>query len=92
MVSELQWEGVDVHLRTLSEAGLRPVVVGGQALNAWSDYFSARGRNVDPIASKDLDLVGSTSDARKAAQILGSPARWGAKRHVQQPCVREHLP
>lgn len=70
-MSELDWERIDAHLRTLSEAGLHPVVVGGQALNAWSDYFSARGRNVDPIASKDIDLVGSTSDARKAAQVLG---------------------
>lgn len=71
MVSELDWQRVDDYLKTLCEAGLHPVVVGGQALNAWSDYFTARGRNVDPIASKDLDLVGSTGDARKAASALG---------------------
>jgi len=41
-----------------------PVVVGGHAVNLWSEYFLAKGmRELSgyvPFTSKDLDLVGST--------------------------------
>jgi hypothetical protein len=72
VVNALSWLDCDAFVHQIREAGLDPVVVGGQALNAWIDYFAeSLGSQLLAVASKDLDLVGSTDDARKAAQALG---------------------
>lgn len=72
MVAELSWAACLESLRQISSTGIDPVVVGGQAINFWMVYF-ARGAPQTPalVLSKDLDLVGSADDARKAAQALG---------------------
>ncbi len=45
------------------DGGDSPVVVGGHAVNLWSDYFLRKGvmglASYMPFTSKDLDLVGS---------------------------------
>jgi hypothetical protein len=48
-------------------------VVGGQALNLWSEVFASelgKHQPVEPLTSKDLDFFGSSADARKLAQEL----------------------
>ncbi len=72
VVAELSWDTCLESLRRIGRTGIDPVVVGGQAINFWMVYF-ARGEleAADLILSKDLDLVGSTDDARKAARALG---------------------
>lgn len=46
-----------------SEDGDSPVVVGGQSVNLWSEYYLSKGvtelAEFMPFTSKDLDLIGS---------------------------------
>lgn len=55
----------------------RPVLVGGQAVNFWAEYYLARGRCPTlepdaPFTSKDVDFYVSTADeARRIALALG---------------------
>lgn len=72
VVIGLSWLDCDESVRQIRQAGIDPVVVGGQALNAWIDYFGESfASRLRAVTSKDLDLVGSADDARIAARALG---------------------
>ncbi len=68
----------DLYVR-LIDAGVQFVVVGGQALNLWSEKYrttSAEWVELQPFASHDLDCLGGSIDARRAASSLGVEAEF----------------
>ena len=67
--------------RRLVEAGVDFVVVGGQAVNLWSQHYHVEGteseamwRELEPFTSHDLDCLGGSTDAAQAASALGAEA------------------
>ncbi len=63
----------------LIDAGVQFVVVGGQAVNLWSEKFrttSAEWMDLEPFASRDLDCLGGSIDAARAAHSLGVEAEF----------------
>ena len=63
----------------LIDAGVQFVVVGGQAVNLWSEKFrtaSAEWTELQPFASHDLDCLGGSIDAAEAARALGVEAEF----------------
>ena len=68
----------ELYLR-LIDAGVQFVVVGGQAVNLWSENYrttSAEWVELEPFASHDLDFLGGSIDARHAARSLGVEAEF----------------
>ena len=67
----------------LLDAGVRFVVVGGQAVNLWSENYRDAGTlprsqwaELEPFASHDLDCLGGSIDAADAARTLGVEAEF----------------
>jgi hypothetical protein len=61
-------------LRQRDGAGLPFVIVGGHAVNFWAKLYLDREPKLRaslPFTSKDLDVIGSESEARQAAQATG---------------------
>jgi hypothetical protein len=61
----------------LSLAGVEFVVIGGQAVNLWSQHYQSIGEvaptdwaALQPFASRDLDLLGGRLEASAAAEAL----------------------
>lgn len=57
-----------------NDAGQPFVIVGGQAVNLWAERYRAHEPRLDafrPFTSKDLDLVGTTAEARRVAAESG---------------------
>jgi hypothetical protein len=61
----------------LIDAGVEFVVIGGQAVNLWSEHYRKSGglppatwTALEPFASRDLDLLGGRLDAAAAAEAL----------------------
>ena len=68
----------DLYLRLL-DGGVQFVVVGGQAINLWSENYrttSAEWTELEPFASRDLDCLGGSVDAARAASSLGVEAEF----------------
>ena len=68
----------DLYLR-LVDAGVHFVVVGGQAVNLWSENYRTTGaewEELQPFASHDLDCLGGSVDAKDAARSLGVEAEF----------------
>ena len=68
----------DLYIR-LIDAGVQFVVVGGQAVNLWSENYrttSDEWIELLPFASHDLDFLGGSIDARHAARFLGVEAEF----------------
>lgn len=62
---------------SLMDSGVEFVVIGGQAVNLWSEHYRDRGgipaakwADLEPFASRDLDLLGGRLDAAAAADAL----------------------
>lgn len=73
---ELTWRECDDIFADLYAAGLEPIVVGGQAVNLWIDYYSKEGACLAvPIASKDIDVVGDVELAAECALALKARCR-----------------
>ena len=55
----------------------RVVLVGGQAVAIWASKLEDRiaGRLVEAVASRDIDLLGNSSDLRRSAELLGARVR-----------------
>ena len=52
----------------------RPLIVGGQAVNIWAEYFAPRKARVSaqrPFVSKDADIFGDRAMAQKLADAAG---------------------
>ena len=52
----------------------RPLIVGGQAVNIWAEYFAPRNSRVNaqrPFVSKDADIFGDRAMAQKLADAAG---------------------
>lgn len=52
----------------------RPLIVGGQAVNIWAEYFAPRNVRVNaqrPFVSKDADIFGDRAMAQKLADAAG---------------------
>ena len=65
------WEDCDPVFRQLFLQGLRPIVVGGQAVNLWVDHYSRSYSEFSaPVASKDIDVIGDLALAQRCAQVL----------------------
>jgi hypothetical protein len=67
----------DVYARLL-ERDVEFVVIGGQAINLWSEHYAERSdlpqsewQRFEPFSSRDLDCLGGSTDARDAADALG---------------------
>ena len=67
--------------RRLVEAGVDFVVVGGQAVNLWSQHYRVAGaeseaawRELEPFTSRDLDCLGGSTDVAQAARAFGVEA------------------
>lgn len=68
----------DLYLRFI-DAGVHFVVVGGQAVNLWSENYRttrAEWEELQPFASHDLDYLGGSIDAKHAARSLGVEAEF----------------
>ena len=70
----------DVYARLL-ERDVEFVVIGGQAVNVWSEHYSKRSdlpysewERFEPFSSGDLDCLGDSMDARDAGDALGVEA------------------
>lgn len=62
-------------LETGQRSGQDLILIGGQALNYWCDYYRVNNPVLEqhgPFASKDLDFQASRD------LILGAPSSWGA--------------
>lgn len=76
----MKWDSrnlVEVY-RRLIDSGVPFVVVGGQAVNLWTEYFTATGvlkksdwAKYAPLTSHDLDTLNSSSDVEQIAQKMG---------------------
>jgi hypothetical protein len=55
----------------------RVVLVGGQAVAIWASKLDGRIADalVDAVASRDIDLLGNSSDLRQSAELLGARVR-----------------
>lgn len=55
----------------------RVVLVGGQAVAIWAAKLEDRMADtlVDAVASRDIDLLGNSSDLRRSAELLGARVR-----------------
>lgn len=64
-------------LRELVETRL--VLLGGQALNYWAEWYMSRGATEleegAPYTSKDIDFYGGPNEARECAALLGGKAK-----------------
>jgi hypothetical protein len=52
----------------------RPLIVGGQAVNVWAEYFAPRNAQLaaqHPFVSKDADIFGDRALAQKLATFSG---------------------
>lgn len=52
----------------------RPLIVGGQAVNVWAEYFAPRNAQIAaqrPFVSKDADIFGDRAMAQKLADAAG---------------------
>jgi hypothetical protein len=65
----------------LLERDVEFVVIGGQAVNLWSEHYAERSnlppskwRRLEPFSSGDLDCLGDSMDARDAGDALGVEA------------------
>ncbi len=70
MVKRVGWGDCSPIYARWSEQGLSPVVVGGQAVNLWAEYFAGKAKYFRPVTSKDLDVLGDESFARTCAKAL----------------------
>jgi hypothetical protein len=73
----LGWTDCDHYFKRLDAAGVRPVLVGGQAINVWAHYFGidATRPEFSPLASKDIDVLGDEALARTCAIVLNGSFR-----------------
>jgi hypothetical protein len=55
----------------------RVVLVGGQAVAIWASKLESRIADalVDTVASRDIDLLGNSSDLRQSAELLDARVR-----------------
>ncbi len=70
-------------LQQRDAAGQPFIIVGGHAANFWAEFYSEREPKLRaslPFTSKDLDVIGTETDARRIAQALG----W----HLSPPPVQ----
>ena len=57
----------------------RPLIVGGQAVNVWAEYFAPRNAQIaaqQPFVSKDADIFGDRALAQKLADRAGWEIRF----------------
>jgi hypothetical protein len=57
----------------------RPLIVGGQAVNLWAEFFAPRNaklRALRPFVSKDADIFGDRTLAQKLADAAGWEIRF----------------
>jgi hypothetical protein len=73
----LSWTDCDRYFQRLHEAGVHPIVVGGQAVNLWAHYFGidVARPEFSPLASKDIDVLGEESLAHACAVALDGSFR-----------------
>jgi hypothetical protein len=70
------WSDCDPIFRRLYEEELRPIIVGGQAVNLWVDYYHpSLGAGRAPIASKDIDVLSEGDLAQRCARALNARYR-----------------
>lgn len=70
----LRWQDCDPVFEAIAREGLVPILVGGQAVNLWLDYYARVGGPVAlgaPVASKDIDVLGDLPMAQRCAAVLG---------------------
>lgn len=59
-------------VREIARADPRAVLVGGQVVGGWGEYFEPRhGPGLVDVASKDVDLIGDRETVRACAERLG---------------------
>ena len=75
------WSSSDLReiYRRLLDANVEFVVVGGQAINLWSQHYRLDGnlpeaawQELEPFTSRDLDCLGGSVDAAEAARALSA--------------------
>lgn len=75
---DLAYSDVEPVLARLASLPEQVILVGGQALNFWAEYYVDRLPALQaqaPFTSKDIDFVGSAAAARACARALGGEAR-----------------
>ena len=61
-------------LQQRDDAGHPFIIVGGHAANFWAEFYSEREPKLKsflPFVSKDLDLIGTKTDAARVAATIG---------------------
>lgn len=65
------WSDCERVFQKLHAEGIDPIVVGGQAINLWLDYYGADIQALAaPVASKDLDVIGDQELAQRCSAVL----------------------
>lgn len=68
---DFTWNDCETVFRELHAQGIDPIVVGGQAVNLWLDYYGADIQALAaPVASKDLDVIGDQDLAQRCSDVL----------------------
>jgi len=73
----LTYEQTSKVLARLADLGEQIVLVGGQALNFWANYYCEKSSDLRvhaPFTSKDIDFFGSPQAVRECATRLGGRA------------------
>jgi hypothetical protein len=65
----------------------RVVLVDGQAVAIWASKLEDRIADtlVEAVASRDIDLLGNSSDLRQSAELLGARVRVAPTRDPRSP-------
>lgn len=72
------WEDCVLFLSQLSGDPEPPIIIGGQALMVWVDLYGDRlnvGHLAEPLASKDLDVLGARSQIKPWASRVNAACR-----------------
>lgn len=64
---------LDTYLQRLSPLREEIVLIGGQALNLWTEHYATAPGIAEkrPFTSKDVDFCGTHEHATRTAQLLG---------------------
>lgn len=79
LTEEFDWfhpEDIPFLIKALNKTKGNPVLVGGQSLTFWIDYYSIPIPNINTAyLTQDADILGSVGDAQVVANLLGGEVR-----------------
>ncbi|HEY9268197.1 MAG TPA: hypothetical protein VIO39_01940 [Methylotenera sp.] len=79
MTEEFDWfhpEDIPFLIDALNKTNGNPVLVGGQSLTFWIDYYSIPIPHITtPYLTQDADILGSVGDAQVVANLLGGKVK-----------------